>query len=90
MSYVGKKCTQFSVNYDTVCGCDLLLPLCDVLFYPENNRACSLVLLAKRKGQEMKALNVLKCKMIWGGGKAMCSLHISLHVTSSREMRLDR
>lgn len=64
MSYVGKKCTQFSVNYDTVCGCDLLLPLCDVLFYPENNRAYSLVLLAKRKGQEMKALNVLKCKMI--------------------------
>lgn len=55
MSYVGKKCTQFSVNYDTVCGCDLLLPLCDVLFYPENNRAYSLVLLAKRKGQEMKA-----------------------------------
>lgn len=75
MSYVGKKCTQFSVNYDTVCGCDLLLPLCDVLFYPENNRACSLVLLAKRKGQEMKALNVLKCKMIGGGEGNVFSAH---------------
>lgn len=50
MSYVGNKRTQFSVNYEAVCGwiCCCLL----VMFFstPKNSRACSLVLLAKRKG----------------------------------------
>ena len=36
--FVGNKCTQFSVNYEAVCDCDLLLPLREVLFYPQEQQ----------------------------------------------------
>lgn len=58
MSYLGNKRTQFSVKYDAVCGCDVFGLYCEVLFHCKRNRVCSLVLLAKRKKKNQRALNV--------------------------------